>query len=1260
MSTIRYTASLLYYDGPQIIEARDDEGHDYLALLVESDGEDRYLAVEVAADRLRQFRSGALDLRMLLTESAEDGWYLTTTADLDQPLTIERQQTPVEESGFLPADGFVLHESDSPVERKQETVEVPTRPPKLADSAEARAEITRALRLDLVGPGADGYLAYEQLPGWVRPSNWYLTGFLVPRHAGFEQRADADSGDEMEPEVCEDIGAGDDSSEDRRAAKAGFFPSSMGLSFLAAPGTDRVTAVVRWGDYRKVEGKVSAEEGSELPDRWQRAQCEATLSIVLPEDDSPRHLPVPDSRGLEVHVVARTMDPGLFAGKIAQGTRSVSIFLVNARAPAEDDRRDEAFAFQAEIEVRSDVPFAVRPDLRPVSGDNWDERVADLHYADVPEYASGHGVAATWEAQSGVCRALRTHWTPIAEVEHTESLTRLAQTELDMAALGRLADAEAVRTALTPLVTAYREWIEAHALGDLPEQRKEVAQELLRRARLAASRMEKGIGVLASDADVRDAFCMANRAVAGALARRIEGPPRWRAFQLAFVLLNLPGIADPSDPEREIVDLLFFPTGGGKTEAYLGLAAFTMALRRLRRPADEGRAGAGVSVIMRYTLRLLTLDQLGRAAALVCALELERQRDVGRYGVWPFEIGLWVGKAGTPNWLGKKGDGNSDSARTKVNRYKDNPRARPIPIPLENCPWCAERFTPDSFALLPNADAPTDLRISCSNWECEFSGDPPLPIVAVDEPLYRRLPAFLIATVDKFASLPWVGQSGALLGGADRFDTEGFYSAADPGRGNPLTTPLLPPDLVIQDEMHLISGPLGTMTGLYEAAIERLCVREAEGRIVRPKIVASTATVRQAHQHIQALFARPGTDIFPPPGPDRRHSFFARTVPAVEKNARQYVGVAAQGRNPKVVMRRVLLALMAAAERIWRDAGGPRNKHNPADPYMTALGYFNSLRELGGARRILEEEVQNTLKGYSNRKRLNETASLFRDRTRFSDVVELTSRVSADQVAVARRRLERPFFDDKGNERIDCAIATNMISVGLDIQRLGLMVVNGQPKTHAEYIQATSRVGRDDSRPGLVVTLYNVHKPRDRSHYEQFLNYHNTFYRSVEVVSVTPFAARALDRGFAGALVGLARHGRTRMTPRTGAQNIEAERAVLEPLLLHAFEERVRGQPVQGDAERDERLRSIQRRVGDLLDSWTAIWQDYHASGAAMQYQRYERGGAGKPLLREMLDTEFESEHHRKFRANRSLRDVEPAVDLYVQDLPGALDGGGG
>ena len=852
--------------------------------------------------------------------------------------------------------------------------------------------------------------------------------------------------------------------------------------------------------------------------------------------------------------------------------------------------------------MRSAAPFVPRPDPREVSGDDWDERVADLHYAHTPEYAAGHGVSADWELVDGACRVLRTTWTPSAEVEKTETFDPPGAV-LDMQALGALADGAAAEAALSPLVTGYRSWLEDQrarlegqqagldeqaaqrpagglddqqagledqqaglddrqtGLGDLTDERREVAEQLLRMATIAADRMERGIRVLATDADALDAFRTANRAVAAALSRRLarEGDsrtPRWRAFQLAFILLNLPGIADPASPEREFVDLLFFPTGGGKTEAYLGLAAFTMVLRRLRNPGENGRAGAGVSVIMRYTLRLLTLDQLGRAAGLICALELERRGDAGgRLGEWPFEIGLWVGKAGTPNHLGAKGDGRSDSARAKVSQYKNNPRGRPAPVPMESCPWCGEDFTPDSFTLLPNAEKPADLRIACASWQCEFSGDRPLPVVAVDEPLYRRLPAFLVATVDKFASLPWVGASGALLGGADRYDATGFYGAAEPRRGSRLAHPLPPPDLVIQDELHLISGPLGTMAGLYETVIESLCAREiggqgipltaqarpapsaaqagaglhaprthsaphaaragadslaprthpappaaqagtgshaprthpappaaqagagphapqthpappaaqagagshaprtrpaptaaqaaagphalrtrpappaAQARMMKPKIVASTATVRHAREQIKALFARPVTHVFPPPGPERRNSFFARAMPASEKHARRYFGVAAQGRNPKEAMRRVLLALMGAAERAWREAGGARNRDNPADPYMTVLGYFNSLRELGGARRILEEEVQNTLKRYSQRIRLGEAEGLFRDRTSFSDVVELTSRVGTDEVAEARRRLGRPFHDRK--QRVDCAIATNMISVGL-------------------------------------------------------------------------------------------------------------------------------------------------------------------------------------------------------------------------------------
>ena len=1145
-----------------------------------------------------------------------------------------------------------------------------------ADSLEVRARLVDAVKLDLVGPWAGHALGAEQLPGRERPSNWYVAGFLIPTGTPPDRSGDADEDDDLDT-VPESAGLSEESNDERKAARKAFFPSSIGLSFLVA-GTCRELAVTaRWGDYAYVDTE-EADGGRTAV--WRRTPREETLPIPLDGGAGPVVRDVPNSNGLQLHVAERPIDAmGPSGAHLPAGTRSVSCFLVNRRPP-DGAQPDRAYAFQAEIEVRTDEGFVPRPDLRGAHAGDWDDRVADLHYADTPEYAAGHGVSAEWELVDGECRSIRTAWIGTAEVEKTatadapgvelsmEALGRLDDaternrdgnrgTDASMEALGRLDGGLSAAEALGPLVAQYREWIDSRrqdlAAGPPAGDRRDTAGQLLHYAGIAADRMARGVALLGEDADLLDAFRVANRAVARALRRRLGekiGPegPRWRPFQLAFLLLNLPGLADPRDAHRDTVDLLFFPTGGGKTEAYLGLAAVAMVLRRLRHPGDDGLAGAGVSVIMRYTLRLLTLDQLARAAGLVCALEIERREAGGRYGAWPFEIGLWVGKAATPNILGRKGDGRPDSARAKVNAFKRNPDRNPSPIPLENCPWCRTRFAPESFTLLPDADNPRELRIVCTDFECEFSGDRPLPVVGVDEPIYRRLPAFLIATVDKFASLPWVGQAGALLGGADRFDAQGFHGAAEPGTGKRLHTSLPPPDLVIQDELHLIAGPLGTMAGLYETAIEALAVRQVDGRTIKPKIVASTATARRAQDQVQALFARPTTHVFPPPGPDRRDTFFARTVPAPETPARLYVGIASQGRNPKVLMRRVLLALMGAAEHAWHAAGGDRNARNPADPYMTTLAYFNSLRELGGARRILEEEVGTTIARYGARRRIGETQRLFRDRTTFSEVLELTSRVSTDQVAGARRRLECP-FNDRAN-RVDCALATNMISVGLDIPRLGLMLVLGQPKMHAEYIQATSRVGRSDDRPGLVVTLLNVHKPRDRSHYERFRHYHETFYRSVEPASVTPFSARALDRGFAGALVALARHLEPALTPPRGVERIADVRAALESRLLDAFIERVGQQAFTEDEEREEGIRSVQDRVGDLLDSWRRVLDDYHGDGVEMQYQRHELRQP-KPLLREMLEERFECEHHRKFRANRSLRDVEPEVNLYLHDL---------
>jgi ATP-dependent helicase YprA (DUF1998 family) len=276
---------------------------------------------------------------------------------------------------------------------------------------------------------------------------------------------------------------------------------------------------------------------------------------------------------------------------------------------------------------------------------------------------------------------------------------------------------------------------------------------------------------------------------------------------------------------------------------------------------------------------------------------------------------------------------------------------------------------------------------------------------------------------------------------------------------------LTPPDLIIHDELHLISGPLGSIAGLYETALEALCCREVDGKRIRPKLIASTATVRRAQTQIQALFDRSRTAIFPPPGPDRGDSFFARADLAPERS-RLYLGLAGPGRSPKVLFLRAATTLTAAVQRMWDDEGDVAaygtDEVNAADPYMTVISYFNALRELGSARRIVEDEVRLRATRYGSRQRIGDPAARFADRA-LRDPLELTSRIPTAEVSDTKARLNQT-FDKK--DAVDVALATNMISVGLDVTRLGLMLVSGQPKTAGEYIQATSRVGRNPDRPG--------------------------------------------------------------------------------------------------------------------------------------------------------------------------------------------------
>ena len=537
------------------------------------------------------------------------------------------------------------------------------------------------------------------------------------------------------------------------------------------------------------------------------------------------------------------------------------------------------------------------------------------------------------------------------------------------------------------------------------------------------------------------------------------------------------------------------------------------------------------------------------------------------------------------------------------------------------------------------------MEIRCVNTRCDFTRGRALPILTVDEPIYRRLPAFLIATVDKFASLPWVGETGAFFGHVDRFqDGIGFYGADEPRQGRKLDNDwsLDPPDLIIQDELHLIAGPLGTVAGLYETAIDRLASRHVGGKRIRPKIVASTATVRRANEQIRALFDRPATSVFPPPGIDRSDSFFARTVSSKTDPARLYLGIAAQGRGPKLVFLRALTTLLAAAKAQF-DAHAPTSAEpgkNPADPYMTALCYFNALRELGGARRIVEDEVRDRAARYgTQRRRVDPKDAPFADRP-VKEPMEITSRVSTDDVARAKQRLDAVF--GSAGDPVDVALATNMISVGLDILRLGLMVVQGQPKTAAEYIQATSRIGRDHQRPGLVVVVLNLHKPRDRTHFEQFGHFHRSFYRAVEATSVTPWAARALDRALAAVVVAAARHIDPSLTPDAAVKELKnrptTRAAVRDAIISRAPDDAVPG----GRA-------ALTALIDSLLDDWIATADEQAKGGNVFGYA--ERKSPHRllhmPLAPEITNL---SAAHQRFVAGRSMRDVEPSVALNPRD----------
>ena len=1155
-----------------------------------------------------------------------------------------------------------------------------------SESESVRRTIIKWIIDDVVGPR---HGLEEELPKSEDPTQSYLSGILFSRMSGPDPEED-----EQEQTELEGGESDDDPQEERVSAMANLRQSSFGLTCTIPNDTRRVHVYIEYGTYVLVT-KTIAE--NEFVDKvWKTDDDSVTEVTDVKKTAKTKRNPMVYRRTQHSETHEISLDPFTLQGDIPLDTnkkfslkyytkdyehgRALSVFVVNNHV-WDGNNKDEfkRCMFQPKIVLSSHDGNNIFMDNQTHGEQNYDgmsesnkrdSALFDLLFRKKRNFATGHGCAIRWDdrAEGDMISTLETTFVPV----HTVPKIRPGEMDvngLDMNVLFKVTDMAEYHKLLSPIVDKYEEWIvgELEAkVGALSPEFREAAEVQIRECRDALKRMRKGVQIISTNNDAAEAFAFANGAMYlqmsyGRWAREnvkkghVDEPKpktyggKWRPFQMAFFLMNIESITDPHSGDRSMADLLWFATGGGKTEAYLGLIAFTISYRRLRHDIEHMKYGT--AVMMRYTLRLLTLQQFHRAATLMCGCEYIRRKNPKKWGGEPFLVGLWVGSSTTPNTL--DGEYGADKAITNA-RYGNPPREH-NPLQVVSCPWCGEAIDARCYEV---SGTPKQCRVYCPNKACTFyktgKGETNLPVLVVDEDIYKRCPSLVIGTVDKFAQMTRKWETGAIFGRVNKYcQKHGFVTdelASDCNRHTDYKSymfsdsgppQLEPPELIIQDELHLIAGPLGTLTGHYETAVDLLCTN-ADG--IRPKIIASTATTRGASEQIRNLFNRNTSRIFPPQGIDFGQSFFAEEISLDKDPGKVYVGICTTAKSRLTILGRISAAILRCVRSLKEGIGQNDVTYAAIDPYYTLVSYFNTLRELGGASKMYDDTVPRYIQRLFNNFE-NQAEDNDKFRNQHLEKVELTSRIDSNEIPEILKKLERNLDDGVNAE--DLLLCTNMLSVGVDISRLGAMIVSGQPKNHSEYIQATGRIGRES--PGLIVTSYNPLKPRDLSHYENFGYYHSTLHKNVEPVNLTPFASRARDRALFGIIVALMRLSEKKLSENDSARKFNKNMKFVSRTL-------------------DIMRKELAKRVGSIdpqeksaalaeMDMWIDKWHSWASDLDGLKYMGNLHEKAKKQEdVYYLLKSTFRSDENGLVTVPDSLRDAEDSIRIkYLDDLPERL-----